>query len=45
MDKLAGETGVRADKVERARQLLADSNYPPAEIIQALAEILALKVQ
>ena len=34
---------LRAAKIARARQLLAQANYPPPEIIQVLAEILAQK--
>jgi hypothetical protein len=37
------EAGVRASEVARARRLLADANYPPPEVIEVIAGILARK--
>ena len=32
---------IRADKVERAKELIADPNYPPREVLEEIAETLA----
>lgn len=32
---------VRADKVARARELIASSDYPPKEVLQSVAGLLA----
>jgi len=39
--KLAATPTVRADKVARAKALIADSNYPNVKTIQAVAKKLA----
>jgi hypothetical protein len=36
---------VRPDAVARARQLIADVNYPPAEAIRKISDLLAMKIQ
>ena len=33
--------GVRLEKLARAQQLVADSNYPPAEVLDSVAKLLA----
>jgi hypothetical protein len=33
--------GVRSNKVRQARQLVEDRNYPPAEVLQSVAGLLA----
>lgn len=35
---------VRSSEVERAKQLVADTNYPPREAIQKLSTLLAMKI-
>lgn len=35
---------VRADKVARAQQLLADVKYPPDELLNGIAHLLAVKL-
>ena len=37
----AAWSGVRAAKVARAKALIQDPNYPPAEVIQTVARLLA----
>jgi len=39
---LDAEPDVRADVVQRGRQLVADADYPPPEIIRRIANLLAL---
>lgn len=39
-EALRAQPEVRPEVVERARQLLADGNYPPREIIRRLSEML-----
>ena len=36
---------VRPDKVARGRQLIADPHYPPPEIMQRVAQVLAPNIQ
>ena len=36
--------GVRASEVARARKLIADPNYPPKKVLQAVARVLARKL-
>ena len=38
-------SAVRQRKVERARQLLRDPNYPPPEVIDSVSQILARKLK
>lgn len=33
--------GVRLEKLARAQQLVADAKYPPAEVLESVAELLA----
>ena len=33
--------GVRLEKLARAQQLVADANYPPTEVLESVAELLA----
>ncbi len=33
--------GVRLDKLARAQQLVADANYPSAEVLESVARLLA----
>ena len=35
---------VRRSKVARARKLVADPNYPPKKVMQAVADLLARKL-
>ena len=35
---LANEPAVRSEVLERARKLAADPNYPPADVLETLAE-------
>jgi hypothetical protein len=39
--KVAEQPRVRADQVDRARQLLASPNYPPRAIVEAVAKLIA----
>ena len=39
--KVAEQPAVRADQVERAKQLLASPNYPPRAIVEAVAKLIA----
>ena len=42
-----GEPGwksIRAAKVARARKLVADPNYPPKQVMEAVADLLARKL-
>jgi len=41
---LADTPDRRADQVERARQLLGEASYPPAETIRRIASLLATKL-
>ncbi|MEK7781371.1 MAG: flagellar biosynthesis anti-sigma factor FlgM [Verrucomicrobiota bacterium] len=43
--KLAATPTVRADKVARAKTLIADPNYPNAKVVKAVAGQLADKIQ
>lgn len=43
--KLAATPTVRADKVARAKALIADPNYPDAKIVRAVARQLTDKIQ
>ena len=43
--KLAATSGMRADEVARAKALIADSNYPDAKTVRAIASHLADKIQ
>ena len=38
---LTGTPDVRADKVARAKELLADPNYPPRELLDNISSLLA----
>lgn len=42
---LAAEPEIRAEKVARARQLVADPNYPPLAIIERLAQQMTRDAQ
>ena len=33
--------GVRLEKLARAQQLVTDANYPPAEVLESVAKLLA----
>ena len=45
LDRAMSDTpGVRAGEVERARTLIGDVSYPPAETIQRIASLLAVNV-
>jgi hypothetical protein len=37
--------GVRLDKLARAQQLVADAKYPPAEVLESVAKLLAKHLQ
>jgi hypothetical protein len=37
--------GVRLDKLARAQQLVADGNYPPKEVLESVATLLARHLQ
>ena len=41
--KLNDLTTVRPEKVDQARSLLANPNYPPAELLDRIATLLAVK--
>lgn len=43
--KLAGTPTVRADKVARAKALIADPNYPDTKTVQKVAQSLADKIK
>jgi hypothetical protein len=43
--KLAVLPATRAAAVERARDLIGDTTYPPRETIQRIATLLALEIQ
>lgn len=43
--KLAATPTVRADKVARAKALIADPNYPDAKTVQKVAHTLAGKIK
>lgn len=40
---LSATPDVRAEEVERARQLIGDPSYPPPETIRKLSELLAVQ--
>lgn len=44
-EKLAAMPAVRAEKVARAKALIADPNYPKAKTIRAIAQQLAQHIQ
>ena len=37
----SGQDGVRLEKLARAQQLVADTKYPPAEVLESVAKLLA----
>lgn len=37
--------GVRLEKLARAQQLVADATYPPAEVLESVAKLLAKHLQ
>jgi len=39
--KVSEQPAVRADQVERAKQLLSSPNYPPRAIVEAVAKLIA----
>jgi hypothetical protein len=41
---LASTPDVRAEVVDRARQLVAQSSYPPKEVIDRIASLLAVEL-
>ncbi|HYE33687.1 MAG TPA: hypothetical protein VEH27_19865 [Methylomirabilota bacterium] len=43
--KLLAQPDVRAGAVERARELINSSGYPPAATIQKMADLLAYNLQ
>lgn len=43
--RLASTPDIRADVVERAKGLIADSHYPPAETIRKIANLLAINFE
>lgn len=43
--QVAAQPLVRADQVERAKQLLASPNYPPRAILESVAKLLAANNQ
>lgn len=44
-EALAAQPDVRAGLVERARSLIADTNYPPQVAIHKIATLLAMNLQ
>lgn len=42
---LADIPDVRPDRVSRAKQLIADVNYPPQEAIKKISDLLAMKLR
>lgn len=44
-ESLAASPDVRADQVARARELIADTHYPPPEGIKKIAQLLALNLE
>ena len=43
--KLENTPALRAEALQRARELVGDVNYPPAETIQKISNLLALHIQ
>jgi hypothetical protein len=39
--KVSEQPAVRADQVDRAKQLLSSPNYPPRAIVEAVAKLIA----
>ena len=44
-DKLKNQSDLRPDQVARARDLLSDSKYPPDDVLDRIAVLLAINVK
>ena len=44
-DKLKNQSDVRPDVVARAKELVSDSKYPPDDILDRIAVLLAINVK
>jgi len=42
--QLSDVSPVRTDKVENARQLIGDTQYPPEQLLSRIAALLAIKI-
>jgi hypothetical protein len=44
-DKLKNQPAVRAEKVENAKNLVSNSKYPPNDVLDRMAVLLAIHVK
>ncbi len=44
-DKLKNQSDIRPDQVARARALVSDSKYPPNDVLDRIAVLLAINVK
>ena len=44
-DKLKNLPAIRSEKVAQAKQLVSDSKYPPSDVLDRIAVLLAIRVK